>query len=84
MMITSYVDDSPTQTSLSLEIPVDDVRQATDRTARVFARNVNLPGFRRGKVPLDLVKRRFAEELHHAAERNAGDTLGELVGEETV
>lgn len=62
-MITSYVEESPTKKSISLEIPADEVRQETERSARELAKKIQLPGFRRGKVPVDMIKRRFAEEL---------------------
>jgi trigger factor len=62
-MITSYVDASPTKKSFTVEVPVEDVRRATDRTARTLAKQINLPGFRRGKVPVELVKKRFADAL---------------------
>ena len=62
-MITSFVDDSPTKKSLTVEIPVEEVRRVTDRTARTLAKQVNIPGFRRGKVPVELIKKRFADAL---------------------
>lgn len=62
-MITSFVDESPTKKSLTVEIPVEEVRRVTERTARTLAKQVNLPGFRRGKVPVELIKKRFADAL---------------------
>ena len=63
MNITSYVEESPTKRSMSLEIPLEEVREATEKAARNLARQVRLPGFRPGKVPADLVKKRFADDL---------------------
>jgi len=63
MNITSYVEESPTKRSLSLEVPVEEVRAATEKAARSLARQVRLPGFRPGKVPAEIVKKRFADEL---------------------
>jgi len=63
MNITSYVEESPTKRSLSLEIPLEEVREATERAARTLARQIRLPGFRPGKVPAALVKSRFADEV---------------------
>ena len=51
MNITSYVEESPTKKSMSLEIPLEEVRQATEKAARTLARQIRLPGFRPGKVP---------------------------------
>ena len=62
-MITSYVDESPTKKTMKIEIPVDEVGAAAESVARSLAKNVRLPGFRPGKVPIDLVKKRFSEEI---------------------
>jgi trigger factor len=63
MNITSYVEESPTKRTLSLEIPLEEVLEATEKAAKALARQVRLPGFRPGKVPPAIVKKRFAEEL---------------------
>lgn len=63
MNITSYVEESPTKKSMSLEIPVETVREATEKAARALARQVRIPGFRPGKVPASIIRSRFADEL---------------------
>lgn len=63
MNITSYVEESPTKRTMSLEIPLEEVLEATEKAAKALARQVRLPGFRPGKVPPAIVKKRFAEEL---------------------
>jgi trigger factor len=62
-MITSYTEESPTKKSMTLEVPVDEVRKASEKTARQIAKQVRLPGFRPGKAPVEIVKRRFAGEI---------------------
>src|SRR6202165_2693205 len=59
---------------LELEIPVEDVTKATDRVAKEIARIANVPGFRKGKAPLSLIKKRFAEDIK-------GEVLQSLVPE---
>ena len=46
---------------LELEIPAEDVTKATERVAKEIARVARVPGFRPGKAPVALIKRRFAE-----------------------
>jgi len=80
--ITSLVDESPTRKVLTLEVPVDEVRDVTDRTVRSMAKQVRLPGFRPGKVPPEIVRRRFAEEvrgevLEHLVQHAVSDALRE-------
>jgi len=62
-MITSFVDQSPTKKSMTVEVPADEVRRETDRTVRGLAKQVRLPGFRPGKVPPEIIRKRFAEAV---------------------
>lgn len=48
---------------LELEIPGEEVQKATARVAQEFARVARVPGFRPGKAPVQLIRRRFAEEI---------------------
>jgi trigger factor len=48
---------------IELEIPADNVQKATDKVARDIARMARIPGFRPGKAPVTLVRRRFAEDI---------------------
>ena len=48
---------------LELEIPAEEVQKTADRVAKEFARVARIPGFRPGKAPVGLVRRRFAEEI---------------------
>jgi trigger factor len=59
---------------LDLEIPAEDVNKATERVAKEIARVARVPGFRPGKAPVSLIKRRFAEDIK-------GEVLQSLVPE---
>src|SRR5271154_2418704 len=48
---------------LELEIPAEDVQKAVERVAREFARVAKVPGFRPGKAPVPLIRRRFADDI---------------------
>jgi trigger factor len=48
---------------LELEIPAEDVQKAVDRVAKEFARVARVPGFRPGKAPVTLIRRRFADDI---------------------
>jgi trigger factor len=85
MNITSYVEESPTKKSMSLEIPLEEVREATEKAAKALARQVRLPGFRPGKVPAEIVKKRFADELKsEVLESLLRDTLHEAFHEKGI
>ena len=49
---------------LEFEIPAENVEKATDKLARDYAKMARIPGFRPGKAPIPLIRRRFATDLH--------------------
>ena len=51
------------QRTLDLEVPVDEVERRLDEVARQIQRRASLPGFRRGRVPLDMVRLHFADSV---------------------
>ncbi len=51
------------QQTLDIEVPVDEVDRRLEEVARQIQRRASLPGFRRGRVPLDLVRHHFAQEV---------------------
>src|ERR1700738_3159880 len=48
---------------LDLEIPADEVTKKLEGVAKEFARVARVPGFRPGKAPVSLIRRRFAEDI---------------------
>src|SRR6476620_12380128 len=48
---------------LEVQVPVEASREAEDKTARRYATSVRLPGFRPGKAPPQLVKKRFKDAI---------------------
>ncbi len=81
-MITSYVEDSSTKRSLTLEVSLEEVKRATERTAREIGKQVRLPGFRPGKVPLEVIKKRFQKELKsEVLEHLLRDALSDAIQE---
>src|SRR5947199_3429406 len=48
---------------LEVQVPVEAVREAEEKTARRYASSVRLPGFRPGKAPPQLIKKRFKDAI---------------------
>ncbi len=48
---------------LDVEVPVEEVEARLDEVARQLQRRASLPGFRPGRVPLEMVRQHFAERL---------------------
>jgi len=59
---------------LELEIPADEVSKAMERVAKEFAKVARVPGFRPGKAPITLIRRRFEDDIK-------GEVLQSLVPE---
>jgi trigger factor len=59
---------------LQISVPVETVRDAEDKAARRYASRVRLPGFRPGKAPAAMIKKRFADAIRQ-------ETLESLVQE---
>jgi trigger factor len=62
-MTHTLVDVSDTRKQLSIEIPADVVEASIARVTRSYAKNARIPGFRPGKVPANVARRRFKSEI---------------------
>ena len=68
-MKVDYVEESTVRKALSFEIEPELVEKEIETRARDYAKKVKLPGFRPGKVPAEVIKRRFRQQvLEDAAE----------------
>ena len=50
---------SPTRVKLTVEVPFDELKPAVEAATKKIADQVQIPGFRKGKVPTRLVEQRF-------------------------
>jgi trigger factor len=62
-MLLNYEDLSPVKKSVEVEIPADLISNEAKRVTTEFTRQAKLPGFRPGKVPVSVVRTRFAKEI---------------------
>jgi trigger factor len=51
------------QHTLDIEIPVEEVERRQEEVARQLQRRASLPGFRKGRVPLEMVRQQYAETV---------------------
>jgi trigger factor len=64
-----YNEETSVRKSLTFEIEPEIVEKEVEKRARDYARKVRIPGFRPGKVPPDVIKKRFRTQvLEDAAE----------------
>src|SRR5215211_5796057 len=50
---------SPTRVKITVEVPFSDLKPSMDKAYAEVAKSVNIPGFRRGKVPPVVIDQRF-------------------------
>jgi len=50
---------SPTRVKITVEVPFSDLKPSLDKAYADIARTINVPGFRRGKVPPMVIDQRF-------------------------
>ena len=60
--------------TLEIEAPAEDVEKRLDVAYRKYSKTLNLPGFRKGKVPLSVVKKQFGPAIR-------GEVVQEMVEE---
>ncbi len=59
-------EDEQRQLAVSVEVPEERVQAQMRRTARSLARNYHFPGFRRGKIPYNILVGRIGEQTLRA------------------
>ncbi len=52
---------------VQVTVPVESVNEAQDKAARRYASSVRLPGFRPGKAPATMVRKKFADAIRQEA-----------------
>ena len=63
---------------LSMSLPVDEIERQVETRLKQLARNVKLPGFRPGKVPLKLVQQQYGPQVRSEV---LGDAVQKAFGE---
>ncbi len=62
-VVTAIEDAGPCLKKLTIEIPATAVEAESGRVVDEFSRKVRIPGFRPGKVPTSMVRKRFKSEI---------------------
>jgi len=77
--------DASCRRELELEIPAEEVSKASEKVAKEFAKMARVPGFRPGKAPISLIKRRFAEDIKSEVLQNlVPETVEKAVAEQRL
>jgi trigger factor len=63
VVIISAQEESPTRTTLEIEVPAEEAEKARRAITRAYAKEAALPGFRKGHAPESVVQKRFGQEI---------------------
>ena len=68
-MKTSSKAQDKCQVKISVTLDADEMKAIVKDVEKVFVREAQIPGFRKGKVPLELIRKEFASGLKQEIER---------------
>ena len=62
-------ESSPCVMALSVKAEADETKALYQKVLNVFMREASIPGFRKGKVPLNIIKKKFQQEIAHECQQ---------------
>ncbi len=62
-MKTELIEVSPTQKEIKIEVDAEAIKDVYAKVSQKYAKGANIPGFRKGYAPLDIVRLRYKEEI---------------------
>lgn len=74
MVVLNALEESPTKTSLEIEVPAEEVEKTFKEITRVYTKRAAIPGFRKGHAPESVVSKKYADEIR-------GDVLENVLPE---
>lgn len=82
MTVLNFEDVSPIQKLVEVEIPAELISREANRVTNEFGRQAKVPGFRPGKIPMSVVRNRFAKEIQdEVVSRVLGEAFRDVVRE---
>ncbi len=79
------LDSKLCQITLGVEIPSLEVKNEIEKNYLKLQTKVKLPGFRKGKVPMDVVRKKFSQTAEEDAVNNlVSTTLNEVIEEKKI
>jgi trigger factor len=80
-----YVEEGSSLRHLDIELPEESLSEEFDRGVDKLRRSVRLPGFRKGKIPKDVIRRRFhSDVLNQAVQDLVSKALNEAIREKKL
>ena len=68
MKVEQKAEKNPCVVSLTVKADAEEIKGSVKKVLNEFVREAQIPGFRKGKVPVELVRKNFANELKRETE----------------
>lgn len=68
MKVEQKAEKNPCVVSLTVKADADEIKGVTKKVLNEFVREAQIPGFRKGKAPVDLIRKNFSGELKRETE----------------
>jgi trigger factor len=62
-LTVEIVEVSSCKRNLAVEVPAQEVDEEVEKIAREYSRDIKVPGFRPGKVPMSIIRQRYGSDL---------------------
>ena len=82
-MKVSVKDAGACRKTVNIEVPAEKIDEERAQTLKAYAKLANIPGFRKGKAPKDVVAKRYAREIRQDLEERLVPKFYQAALEET-
>ncbi len=81
-MKTELIEVSEIEREIKIQIEAESVREVYNKVSQKYAKSANVPGFRKGFAPLDVIRLRFKEDIKNEVVRELlPDRVSEAIKE---
>lgn len=74
-MKTELIEESPSKVKLVMSFETDEFKPELSNTLKKYAAQISIPGFRKGKAPISMIKRKYWDSIRY-------EVVTSLIGDE--
>ncbi len=81
----NLVDLSPSEKEIEIILSYDEIKEELEKQVKKETQKIQLPGFRKGKVPINMIKKMFGNALEYeASEKISSDWFWKIVDQQNL
>ena len=78
----NVVEINSSEKEVEIKLPYEEIKNEIEAEVKKQARSIQMPGFRKGKVPLPMIKKMYGDALEHEASEKVANSFFWKVAEE--